>query len=65
MSKINNIKLLYQQVKKKTPFIQEVADHFKKSPQSLRVHWFASFWSIPEQYQDELIRLLQNKISNQ
>jgi hypothetical protein len=63
--KKNTIKTLYAQIDKKTMFIIEVADYFGKSPQSLRVHWFSSFWSIPEDYQDELIVLLELKIEEQ
>ncbi len=63
--KKNTIKTLYAQIDKKTMFIIEVADYFGKSPQSLRVHWFSSFWSIPEDYQDELIVLLKQKIKTQ
>ena len=59
------IKALYAQIDKKTKFIIEVADYFGKSPQSLRVHWFSSFWSIPEEYQDKLIILLEQKIETQ
>lgn len=65
LTKIDNIKELYNQIEHKTNFTIEVGTYFKKSPQSLRVHWFGNFWSIPDKYQDELITLLQNKIANQ
>lgn len=65
VSKIDNIKALYQQVNKKTEFIKVCAAYFGKSALSLRNHWFGNFWSIPEIYVDEVIKLLQNTIKNQ
>lgn len=57
--------MLYKHIHKKTKFIMEAGAHFGKSPQSLRVHWFGNFWSIPERYQDDLILFLQQKIKEQ
>ena len=61
----DNIKQLYKEIDRKTEFIQMVADHFKKSPQYLRGHWFSSFWQVPEKYQEELIKIMQNTIKQQ
>lgn len=65
LTKIDNIQNLYSQIEQKTKFIKEVADHFSLNPQYVRGHYFSSFWSIPEERQDEVISMLQNKISNQ
>ena len=62
---IDNIKELYQQLDRKTEFIEMTGNYFKKSPQYLRGHWFSSFWSVPEKYQKEVVTLLQNTIKNQ
>lgn len=64
-TKIDNIKNLYSKVNKKTQFIEDCAEALGKSPLSLRAHWFAVFWSIPEEYQDKVITILQNTINNQ
>lgn len=64
-TKMDNIKDLYSKLNHKTNFTILLAKELGKSPNSLRVHWFGNFWSIPEQYQDTVIRFLQNTIKNQ
>lgn len=64
-TKIDNIKNLYAQLNHKTNFTIALANELDKSPQSLRVHWFGNFWSIPDEYQDTVISFLQNTIKNQ
>lgn len=65
ITKIDNIKDLYSQINKKTKFIQEVANDLNLNPQYVRGHYFSAFWTIPEDKQDRVIELLQNKIANQ
>ena len=62
---IEVIRELYDQIDKKTKFIIKVAKDLGKSPQTVRVHWFAQFWSIPEEYQQRVIELLEETIKNQ
>lgn len=64
---IENIKQLYSQVNHKSDFIVEVAKDVKRSPNTIRHHWFskAGFWSIPEEFQPRVVELLQNKIIEQ
>jgi len=59
---IENIKTLYSRINKKTKFIEMAADDLEKSPLTLRHHWFSAFWSIPEEYQERVVELLQNTI---
>ena len=65
ITKIDNIKDLYSQIKQKTNYMIELATHLDKSPNSLRVHWFGNFWSIPSHHQDEVIIFTQKYIKNQ
>lgn len=65
MSKIDNIKDLYSQINKKTKFIGEVAKELDLNPQYVRGHYFSSFWTIPDDKQDTIISMLQNKIAEQ
>jgi len=65
ITKIDNIKDLYAQVNKKTEFLKNLAPEVNRTPQTLRVHWFAQFWSIPEEKQDDVISFLQKTIKNQ
>lgn len=63
---IEEIKILYKKVDKKTDFIKFAASYFGKSPKTLRNHWFSEtgFWSIPEDYQIEVKQLLIDTIKN-
>lgn len=65
LTKKEEIKDLYGQLDHKTNFTIKAGAHFKRSPQSLRVHWFGNFWSIPEGFEDELISLLKYELANQ
>lgn len=62
---IDNIKYLYDQIEDKTEFIKEVAKDRKKRPLTIRNHWFGQFLAIPEEHQERVIELLQNKIKIQ
>lgn len=62
---IDQIKELYAQIDHKTQFIANLAEKLGKSPQSLRVHWFAQFWSIPEEYQPKVVKFLKYTIKEQ
>lgn len=67
LTKIENIKSNHKQINNKTKFIIEAADYFKKSPSTIRNHWLGGFWMIPNDYQDDFIKLQQNwiKIQNE
>jgi len=62
MSKIKNIQSLYSQISKKTDFIAMLAKDLGLNPQYVRGHYFSSFWTIPEKYEDRVIELLQKTI---
>ncbi len=62
---IQNIKNLYAQIDKKVDFLIELANDLDKSPNTMRNHWFGNFWSIPEEYQERVVELLQNRIALQ
>jgi hypothetical protein len=62
---IENIQELYSRIEHKTNFIKLAAKDLGRSPLTLRQHWFAHFWSIPEEYQPRVVELLQNTIKKQ
>ena len=62
---INNIKVLYAQLKKKTKFKIYAASYFGKAPTTINNHWLSTFWQIPEQHQKDMITIMQNWIKNQ
>lgn len=62
---IDEIKSLYSQIKGKTAFIIMAAEHFKKSPLTLRQHWFGALWAIPEELQPQVEELLKTTIESQ
>ena len=62
---IKEIQGLYAQIQKKTKFIKLVADDLDKSPLTLRHHWFAQFWSIPEEHQLRVKKLLLDTLEKQ
>lgn len=62
---IENIKSLWQQIENKTKFMEMAAEDLGRSPLTLRQHWFAHFWSIPEEHQPRVVELLQNAIKEQ
>ena len=65
ITKKDQIKELYSQLKEKTKFIELVAKKVNRSPKSLRNHWFSEFWSIPEEYQQTVIDELNKTLLNQ
>lgn len=62
---IENIKLLYKQVKHKNDFKHLVAAYFGRSPSTVHTHWFGNMWLIPLDIQTQIVPLLQNTINNQ
>jgi len=70
-TKIDNIKKMWTEELNndgaKTSFIELCAKEFGKSARTLRQWWFSNngYWSVPEKYQDRVIKLLQNTISLQ
>lgn len=65
ITKIDNIKNLWQEINNKTNFIIAVAHDLDRSPNTLHNHWFARFWQVPEEKQDEVIKYMQTWIRNQ
>lgn len=64
MNKIDNIKNLWGQIGNKTDFIKEFAPVVGRSPSTLHNHWFARFWTVPIEFQDQTIKYMQNYIRN-
>lgn len=62
---IDEIKELYSQINEKTKFMEMVASDLIKKPNTLKNHWFSSFFSIPDEYQERVMELLQNTIKEQ
>ncbi len=62
---IETIQELYSQVNHKTKWISKAAEEVERTPRTLRVHWFAQFWSIPEEYQQTIIDLLKLELKQQ
>lgn len=63
---LENIKnTLYPEIKNKTSFFIALAKEVDRSPLSLRQHWFANFWSIPEEFQAKVVDFMQKYIKNQ
>jgi hypothetical protein len=66
MTKIDNLKSLFEQVKDQPDFIIKVAEEFKVQPSTVRIGWIYRL-EIPEKYnvQDNLIVFTQNYIKCQ
>lgn len=59
------IKAEYKKVDRKTDFIIELSKEVKRAKGTIRNHWFGGFWEIPLEYQDTVLKLLQNKVKIQ
>tara|TARA_R110002020_G_scaffold156449_1_gene338569 strand:+ start:2493 stop:2708 length:216 start_codon:yes stop_codon:yes gene_type:complete len=42
--------------------VKVLAEHYDKKPLSIRNNWFSGYKHIPNQYQDEVLRILQRRI---
>lgn len=62
---IEDIKTQYSQVTRKTDFLIALAKELKRSPTTIRNHWFSAFWSIPEEQQPRTLELLKKTIKDQ
>jgi len=67
ISKKDNIKNLWQQLPNdgsKSDFIALCSEEFGRSKKTIRQWWFTKYgdWSVPEEFQDIVIKLLQKKI---
>lgn len=62
---LDEIKEKYRLVKKKTEFIQLVAEKLNRGGLYLRNNWFSSFWSIPTSEQQKVLDILNETIKNQ
>lgn len=58
-SSLKKIQKEYKKVKHKTQFMIALADKLGKSRLTLKNHWFSSWWQIPEEYHEEVIRALK------
>lgn len=67
MENVDNIKILWKEIKYKTGFISEAANHFNKRPSTLKNHWFSNvgFWSVPESLQVDVIEFMESYIKKQ
>lgn len=65
MNKIDNIKILYEQITQKGKFVELVSKEVGKAFGTVNTHYFKGGWSIPEDEQDRIIELAQNTIRNQ
>jgi len=65
VTKNETIQNLYQQLESKSDFIKDVSKSLKKKPGTLKNHWFSCFFSIPETYEDQVIEMLEDAVSNQ
>lgn len=61
------IKELFQQLNHKSKFIEELAVKLVRSEKTLRKWWFSNYglWSVPKEFQDEVIQDLEETIKNQ
>ncbi len=66
ITKIDNIKGLFDQIKDKNDLYEKVANEFGLKVSSVRVGWFSRF-EIPDRYktQENLISYMQKYIANQ
>lgn len=62
---IENIKTLYANIRNKGEFFKIVADDLKRSPNTVRVHYFGTYGKIPDRYQARIVELLQAQIKQQ
>ena len=62
---LEEIKELWKQINHKRDFMLEVSEELDRTPNTLYTHWFARFWSIPEQEQPKVLELMKAKIEEQ
>lgn len=62
---IDNIKKLWPQIDQKTDFILAVSKAVKRAPNTLKNHWFCNFFSVPEENQDLVVKMMQKQIKKQ
>jgi len=64
---INEIELLYKEIKHKSDFIARASTLFKKEYNTLKNHWFSKFggWSVPKEHKDECVKLMRDTIKKQ
>lgn len=70
ISKKDNIKKLWNKLPSdgsKYKFRALCAKEFNRSKKTIKIHWFSNSgdWSVPEEFQDRVIQLLQITISLQ
>jgi len=58
---MQEIKHLYKMLKDKKAFCVELSKEVECTPLSLYNHWFGSFWTIPEKYQELVLTKLKEK----
>jgi hypothetical protein len=64
-----HIKALFEQVNRldKNKVILEISHHVPVTPQTIQRNWLcdSAFWSVPERYQETVLKILQNWIAEQ
>ena len=65
MDTIENIKNLWSKIDYKTGFITAASKEFKRSEGTLHTHWFARWFSVPKDEQENVVKFMQNYIKNQ
>ncbi len=64
-TKIDNLKMLINQLESKKDFVEKVAAHYKMSYIYLLQNWFQSKWTVPTDKLDEIIEMAQTEIFEQ
>lgn len=70
LTKKDNIEYLWNQLQNngsKKKFMKACSLEFDRSYNTIKQHWFSSYgdWSVPEDKQDQVIKMLQIEIKNQ
>ena len=63
--RIQNIQNQYKQIKKKSDFIIQLGKKLDRSPLTIRSYWFSNFWSIPSEFEDQVLIEINNRLSEQ
>tara|TARA_R110002020_G_scaffold264680_4_gene479382 strand:+ start:368 stop:583 length:216 start_codon:yes stop_codon:yes gene_type:complete len=60
----DNIQTLFNRLdsNQQKVFVKVLADYYNKKPLSIRNNWFSNYKQIPNQYQEKVLSMLQNKI---
>tara|TARA_R100000789_G_C3020427_1_gene153394 strand:- start:1166 stop:1387 length:222 start_codon:yes stop_codon:yes gene_type:complete len=62
---LEKIKELWELVDDKKQFLIEASTILERTPNTMKTHWFAGFWSIPKTERPNVLRLLEEKVLEQ